>query len=495
MNLYCIRWWFSSVLLKIRVALVFLTPGGYHSVNAQEWINKDYVYQDYIKSVQFMKGSSPLMIASTPLNSNITLHFDDLSNTEDTYYYRLIHCNADWTPSTLAEMEYIEGFNDSRIENWEYSIATKVEYTHYTLNIPNEDVAWTKTGNYLLQVYFDDNEEVPVLSRRIIVYENLFSVHPGLTMALDAGALKTHQRIEFQVSHPKIQINNPLLEIKAFVLQNGNWTTAQGVVPRSFREEQLHFDLTNAPTFPGGNEFRILDIRSLRSKAYNTLEVLESPKGYEVLLEPDKKRIRSRNVVFFDNNGMFTFNNTDQNWGRIRSDYRFSEDNRTTKIVDGEEVPLTERELEQRQLELRQLRELTSEFNQRENERIDNLVNLRSDYAKVYFSLYSPTEFEEEEVYFWGALTDWNLLPEYRLQYDPSISSYLGSALLKQGFYDYEYVTVKKVINETPEVSHEYTEGNYQQTENAYTVLIYWKPFGARYDKPVAIRTFQVNNN
>jgi hypothetical protein len=74
------------------------------------------------------------------------------------------------------------------------------------------------------------------------------------------------------------------------------------------------------------------------------------------------------------------------------------------------------------------------------------------------------------------------------MEFNMEKGAYEKTLLLKQGFYDYSYVTVP-VKREGELVSFENTEGNYTSTENVYLVLVYYRPFGGRSDELIAFTT------
>ena len=85
----------------------------------------------------------------------------------------------------------------------------------------------------------------------------------------------------------------------------------------------------------------------------------------------------------------------------------------------------------------------------------------------------------DKAVYIVGALTDWQLKPEFKMQYDQSDQSYKASVLLKTGIYNFFYAVPDE--RGLPDFSE--LEGNSQETENEYYMGVYYRPFGARYDQ------------
>jgi hypothetical protein len=70
-----------------------------------------------------------------------------------------------------------------------------------------------------------------------------------------------------------------------------------------------------------------------------------------------------------------------------------------------------------------------------------------------------------------------------RMDYDAEQKCYYLYAYLKQGGYNYMYYVVgKNGASLLP------LEGSHWQTDNAYSIWVYYRPFGARYDRLVGSR-------
>ena len=159
-------------------------------------IYEDHVYVDYIRSV---KLHIPGIVVSQPIvnlgSGSLTFSFDDMEGDIKDYVYSVVHCNADWTPSELTEMEYMDGFNEERIQYTEYSINTLTDFTHYRVSMPNEDFRFTKSGNYLLKVYDDEDKKFLVVTRRFMVVDSRFLVRAQTVPTSMVKKSRTHQEL------------------------------------------------------------------------------------------------------------------------------------------------------------------------------------------------------------------------------------------------------------------------------------------------------------
>ena len=392
--------------------------------------NIDYVYKDNIRSVKFHAGGLFLSQPIVELDSDafLELSFDDLDADSKDYVYTIVHCDADWTPSNLVDMDYIDGFTEEKIINYTYSFNTLKSFTHYSLLLPNENFGWTKSGNYLLKVYEDEDEKELAITRRFMVVEPMFAINAQFVSPSNVSKLKTHHEIDFVVSHKGIKIQNPRQDVKVAILQNGRWDNAiTGLQPLFIKGESLIYDFQDKVVFPAGKEYRFADLRSLRYRMTKVEEIQEYEDGYDVFLFRDKDRSNTPYLSDEDVNGNFLIENLNEN------------DNR-----------------------------------------------LEADYANVIFSLISREPFENKDLYIVGGLTDWQIKDNFKLEYIEKDQAYEADLLLKQGFYNYAYALVDR---ETGKVDLQSLEGNWYETENEYTILVYFRPFGSRYDRLVGWTT------
>lgn len=396
----------------------------------------DHVYVENIKSVKLNVANLPLSMPVINLNSRVPLmlSFDDLDGEVKNYIYTVQHCDINWEPSNLTDTEYLDGFMDNDIDQYSFSFQTNQDFVHYEVLLPNDDFKWTKSGNYLLKVYEDEDEQRLVITRRFVVVDPKVSVSAKVVMPALVSKSKTHQEIDFAVDYEKFPMRSPQQELKAAVLQNGRWDNAYtDLSPNFTRLGSVVFDYQNKIVFPAGKEFRFADIRSFRFGTPSIAIVEEVNGTYEVALKVEEKRSNVHYVSWEDFGGNFVIETRDQ----------------------------------------------------RNNE-------LSSDYGNIFFSLAVTAPLYDEEVYIFGALTDWQLKEEFKMIYNPAVNAYVGKTYLKQGVYDFMYVTVprdpklrKKALPDLEEI-----EGNWFETANNYTILIYYKPFGERYYQVISSNTF-----
>ena len=382
----------------------------------------NFVYMPHIKSVQFNHLGLPTSDPILDLNSagQLILTFDDVLGGDITYNYKLIHCNKDWNRTDMDELEYVDGFNDEDIDTWAYSNTTVSDYTRYELLIPNDNIDPIISGNYLLLVYEDDTD-LPVLTRRLMVVENLVTINPLVRRSISALQLKSHHQLEFTINNENFSIQNPQRDVYVSILQNGRWDNAiTNRQPVFNRGADISFNSADYFLFPASREFRFADVRSLQYPGSGVHSVDRHPDRIDVLLQLDGSRNDRSTFDYRDINGKFVIENADD----------------------------------------------SNDF-------------LTSEYVDVHFTLRDLNPDISKDVYVIGGFSDWNCLGENKLTYSSKHESYIGNILLKQGFYDYQYAT----RDQDGTVDYEHYEGNSFETINDYTFLVYYRPFGARYDR------------
>ena len=394
---------------------------------------KDYTTPENIKSVQFEGVDSRDIFPIVTLGEQITLRFDDLNANEADYYYRIKHYNHDWTPSQLFQNEYIEGYDNLRIENYITSFNTLQHYTHYSLKIPNQDVKLKVSGNYIIEIYSAYDELV--FSRRFCIYENKSSVQAGVFRPQNMDRFNSHQSIHFSVTPKGNFFINPEENIKIIILQNQQWNEPiTDIKPQYFNGNTLDYRYEKPTQFEGGNEYHFFDTKDLRITTPNIVYTNRSEQ-YESYLKTDI----IRNLL----------------------DYSFAPD-------------------------------INGDFKIRNVMRPGD-SNTSGDYSFVYFSLAYPYELDQnEEIYIYGAFNNFELSDLNKLYFNPSLEVYEGVLYLKQGFYNYKYVLNQKGILIKNALS-----GSHALTENDYLVLVYYRNIGAQYDALVGIGTtnsFELQN-
>ncbi|MFL5811502.1 MAG: DUF5103 domain-containing protein [Flavisolibacter sp.] len=357
----------------------------------------------------------------------LELHFDDLGNRIKNYYYTFQLCNVDWTPSMLHPYEYIKGFQNVRISTYRNSSLSMTRYIHYQASIPDRNCYPSRSGNYLLKVFLDNDTSKLVFSKRMVVIDTKSKVGAQVLQPFSATLNKSGQKLNIVVqTDSRIQSLSPN-DLKVVILQNNNWQTSSFTDrPTIYRGNYYEYSDETSTAMPAGKEFRWIDLRSLRLKSDRMLDIDTRRDTTEVFVKPDPDRSSQIYVYYRDLNGSYTISTM----------------------------------------------ESINPFWQ-------------GDYAQVHFSYFPAGNrpFEGSDVYLFGEFTNYGTDTSGKMTFNKERGAYEKTMFLKQGYYDYLYSVQPVDGPSTPDFSR--TEGDHYATENSYTVLIYYRPFGARADEIV----------
>jgi hypothetical protein len=395
----------------------------------------DSIYAENIRTVRFYAGGNP---TSTPImdlkNGNLSLVFDDMDVEVKDYMFSIEQYNKYWQPSKLDKLEYLEGIQEERITNYKNAFTTNVAYMHYTVVLPTETMRLTKSGNYLLRVFEDNADKKVVLTRRFVVYEQIAPPIPQMTYS---STLKynTHHEMDITIDPKQFRIQNPINDIRVTIMQNGRWDNAISLMKPSYVQgEKIIFDYQDSISFAAGKEWRYVDLRSTRFRSERVMSIDKGDDTWDYVLRNDLDRSREPYLIYPDLDGGYFIETTD--------------------FINSDDAAL------------------------------------KADYVNTHFTLIRKTEVDEGDVYIYGALTDWKIDERFKLTYNESKRGYEGDVLLKQGFYNYNYIVVPY---KTKKIDMETLEGNWYETENEYTLLVYFTPFGSRHDRVIGYYTFKSN--
>lgn len=374
--------------------------------------------------VQIEGNEQAPVILSLNTDDRVLVSFDELAEERSYLQYSLVHCNADWQPSSLVELEYLDGFNVADVENYAFSEATTVHYVHYKIALPNEDMKFRLSGNYLLQVYPENEPDQVLLQARFSVSEHAMKVYGDVTSRTDIDYNDKHQQLSILLDTDRFNVNDVYNDIKIVVSQDGR-VDNEAVIDKPMRVagKKIYYEHLRPLIFAAGNEYRRMETVSMTYPGMHVEEVAYATPYYHQRLQVD--RLRSE--------GSYSYDRTQ--FGR----FKIREYNSTNSDV-------------------------------------------AADYAMTYFSLDMKPE-DGYDVFLDGDFTYRRFSPESRMYYNPSTGMYEAALLLKQGAYNYQYLAVPhgRMSGETALV-----EGNYYQTVNEYVVKVYCRQPGERYDRLVA---------
>ena len=400
----------NLAILTILIAFTQCEPVPSQSIQQEKRIIYDnYDYEEIVGMVQLLpRENGEIATLENPVininaNQQLQLQFDLLTDEFEYLSASIYHCNKNWNPSQLREMEFIQQINNFRVVDYDFSLNTSQPYINYLFDVPTPSLS----GNYILAVYRRGNPKDLLFTRKFLAVNNICSIDQQVRVSTTVSKREVNQQVDLSISYRNIQVNGPSEDINVVILQNHRWQDAITnlrptlIRPNDGYMEFRNLDLSN--NFFGWNEFRFFDLRTLDVTGRNVNGIDKSSGTIKVQLLTDQSR---EGLVYTQNlrdiNGNFILQTTDQG-----------------------DVPLN------------------------------------ADYANVLFSI--KTSPKQGKVFVTGRFNNWSLTDKNLMRYDAKAGVYYTSLLLKQGYYDYLYlVDEPDVPPYLLEGSHFLTENDYE---------------------------------
>lgn len=378
------------------------------------------VYDPNVHTLQVTLNDNPLLPPVLTLGkaAYLRISWDEMSHDYHRYTYRLVHCTRDWKPTEdLFESDYLHGANDLPVEDYETSFNTTQTYTHYSMTFPNRDASPLLSGNYKLVIHEDGREaDDPTLEVRFAVVERAMDLSMQVSANTDIDFNDSHQQVSLSLGYGTLAVTNPEEQIHARVVQNRRQSrTVEGMRPDINKAGGLEWRHCRQLIFPAGNEYHKFEILDVNHSGMNVDNMRWYEPFHHATLWVDE--VPANYLSGEDRNGAFYPRTEDQ------------EDNDT-----------------------------------------------QAEYTVVHFTLQSPQL--DKDVYVSGNWSNGETAPECLMQYNDGDGCYEAAVMLKQGYYDYQYITSDGATLQTM--------GDFWQTENEYQAFVYYREPGGRYDRIVA---------
>ncbi|MEI6696691.1 MAG: DUF5103 domain-containing protein [Bacteroidota bacterium] len=395
----------------------------------------DTVFEDNLQTVLIHKNGWEMSLPIIGLNTNetISFSFDDLEGDIKRYKYRILQCDANWQPSQINISQYIDGFTEENIVDYKLSFNTIQKYTHYNLIFPTTTMKISKSGNYVLIVYTDDDINKSLIVKRFMVLEQKVNINGKVNDANNLNDRKYKQEVDFNIITNNYIINNPSRNLTVKIFQNMRPDNAIcNLKPRLIKGNELDYDYDEGNTFNGSNEFRNFDIKSLKYNSERISRTEFEEGAHHVYLHNDLARRFKVYKTETDINGKRV----------IKADY----------ITDSE---------------------------------------TEADYTYVHFTLPYDIPTVEGNLYIYGAFTNWKLDNNAKMTYSYKKRAYEAAVYVKQGYYNYQYI----LLRPNKEIDETFVEGNHADAENDYYIFVYYRQNGELYDKLIGFRQLNSINN
>ncbi len=427
----------------VRSAIVSLAVllGITNTMRAGEASTETMIFDERVKTLEVYRscdarGTTGMPVLTLGDNTvGIVIEFDKLADDRDYLRYSLTHCDAMWREDQLSYSEYLDGFNEGTIDDYEFSQATTVHYVHYRLSLPNEQTMPTVSGNYLLKIYPEGAEDEVWLQCRFAISEQTASLGVSVSGRTDVDYNRAHQQLEIVANVDRADVRDIFNDLILTVEQNARTDNRVTLTkPLRVSASGIHYEHQNELIFEGGNEYRRFETVSKRFAPMGVDVVDWKAPYYRYVLTTDKPRSAQQYLYDRTLGGGFLIRDADSENG-------FGGDDPATA----------------------------------------------ADYAVTYFSLEMP-EMPQTTIFLDGDFVQRRLSPESAMTYNNATGCYEKAILLKQGAYSYQYLTVgagKKDLT-----AHTgFVEGDHYETVNRYTIYLYNRRQGERYDRLVGYTT------
>jgi len=393
------------------------------NVFIQDKKNENFISAPGIRTVLLHPKGAELADAIIELGSSnpLLFSFDEMTGSPDYFTYSIVHCDAGWNETGLYYADYMDGFPQNPLNNYRYCFNTKETYVHFELELPNEQATLKLSGNYLIRVYGSTSTTEPALQWRFRIVEQATTINLRARQSSDPALVMTHQQLDCEVFYNNLPVVDPFTELRLVVDQDGI-PNDLNPLPQFNRANSAEYSGLDRLVFPGLNEWRSFDTRSLLYNSLNIERITFTAEHYHVLLKPDLSRAKIQYVTQPDFNG------------------------RTA--IQGEK---------------------------------NYDAGIELEYPIVYFTLSTP-ERTGEEVYVVGEFTGFAYTDSYKMVYSYERNAYELAIPLKQGFYNYMYAVKAP---QSAEGNLTALEGSHSETENSYSVYVYYRQPGSRYDRLV----------
>ena len=302
---------YLSGLTTLFLLLAVLPAAGFHKV-----------YNPQVKSLQAVVNQNWQSLPVMKLNSADRLHigFDELSHDYHRYICHIERCEADWTTAIeVFESDWLNGFNDLIIDDYDHSINTTVPYTHYQFTLPNDQCHLKMSGNYRLHIQEDGINE-DVLTVEFMVTEQSMQLSMSATTNTDIDTNDRHQQVTMSIGYMGHSVTQPDEQIQTVVMQNGREDNCRRNVRQAFvNQNGMEWSHAMELIFDAGNEYRKYEILDPTHPTMGIDYIRWDGEYYQVF--PFVSEPRPNYLYDEDANGAFYIRNSDNRENDIISDY------------------------------------------------------------------------------------------------------------------------------------------------------------------------------
>lgn len=389
-----------------------------------EYVSVDLAASDQdVRTVQLYPTGSEGSLPFMDMNSSETLSLEfDLMNQQgralSVYFY---HADRSWNRD-LVPSQYLESYQHDNVLEYSISSGTQVPFVHYEYEFPNDAIQFLVSGNYVVRVTEQGDEQDVLLERAFFVTEQA----AGLDFMTDRIIIGGYGYPSIQpiaMLRPPSGIEGNIFNYNVCFVRNGRFDMARCAdQPSLMNQPVLEFYLEPEFSFEPEGAPYYLDLSSLRSSPnISASDFSQSP--YRIFLEPDFAR----------------FGGTPVN-----------------HLLTGQTV-------------------VSGALGMAD-------ADIRAEYVLARFAYVPPDEARlNGEVILTGSFNDWRYDPEYKLTWMPEEGRYETTLLIKQGQYEYRYITRDRRLIRA-------LRGNMPRSENQYAAMVYYDDVSLNTDRLIAVR-------
>jgi len=256
-------------------------------------LDQQHAPPDSIHSIRLLRTGSPEdpPVINLESNDKLVLSFDQISASSSQFLIRIRHYSSDWESSPIPPDYYIDGFFETYLSSGTRSFSTRPSYWHYEYEIPNPQLRFKVSGNYLLTVYNADTRE-ELFSLPFFVTENAGNQDTDIKFLFaQRENMRQQDQLFTSFAYPEF-VELPRFDLSVVFVQNRFWGRARSArIYEAAGQGFIDFYLPRDRAFLGDYEFNILELLSFNADEPQILEIQPEIIPPNIILRRDIQRL------------------------------------------------------------------------------------------------------------------------------------------------------------------------------------------------------------
>lgn len=216
-----------------------------------------------IQSIHLYPEGNPDMPPVIELDSGqkLVLSFDYLEGESRQFRVQVSHRSRQWEQSPISPSIYLNSFSETQIQQSQASFTQRPSYHHVEYKFPNNELLPAVSGNYLIEVYSYDGEDL-LFSMPFFVTEDVGSINTRIErLFAQRRDGRPMDQLFSTYQYPDF-VEFPQFDLSMFFVQNNFWGRMQeaGFLD-TITPGQLQGHQERNQAFIGNYEFKYLDLR------------------------------------------------------------------------------------------------------------------------------------------------------------------------------------------------------------------------------------------